>query len=122
MGVRAIKKHLHYIIFTILIFCLVLNHILNWQDIAVLDIKKLIPEHCFELTEVDLSKYPALREVLEEMGSKESVLYYTGKDEGYAIFDYLLERQVQVGTPSSHIPCVAQFKYKGEFYCFNLMT
>ena len=91
---------------------------------AVLVIEKLDqePEHYFVLTEDDLKKYPALRDALERLrGSKEKyILYEVPKQEGYAIFDYLSKRQKEVGNPSSF--CSAQFMFKGEFYCFYLMT
>ena len=93
---------------------------------AVLDIDRLDyePEHYFELTEEDLDKYPVLREALEEMKrqGKDTIFYKVPKDEDYAIFNYLSQKQREVGPTDTYYYYIACFKYEGVFYGFNLMT
>lgn len=73
-------------------------------ETSTLDIERLDkePENYFVLTEEDLEKYHALRKALEEMKKKQvkQILYDVPKEEGYAIFCYMLERQRQVWNPS----------------------
>jgi hypothetical protein len=73
----------------------------------------------FTLTEEDLKEFPSLKKALEEMKEKgmKRILYEVPREEGQAVCDYLITKQ---GGHAYYSPYVAQFKYKGEFYGFNL--
>ena len=80
------------------------------------------------LTEEDLKEFPALRKALEEMEEKgiKSTLYKVPREEGQVICDYLVTKQsgyllTKKGYPPPSSPYVAQFKYNGKFYGFNLV-
>ena len=91
----------------------------------VIDIERLYePEHYFELTEENLDKYPILRKALEGMKRQEeaTILYEVPKDEGYAIYSYLTQKQSELGPTDTYYPYIACFKYGGALYGFNLMT
>ncbi len=76
------------------------------------------PEHYSELCEEDLEKYPILKEALKEIeGGKTRVQYEVPRDVGQAIANYLIEKQ----DFACCSPYLAQFKYKGGFYGFNLV-
>ncbi|RZN41375.1 MAG: hypothetical protein EFT35_02255, partial [Methanophagales archaeon ANME-1-THS] len=68
-----------------------------------IDIERLYEPHYFELTEEDLDNYPLLRKALEGMKrqGEDSISYEVPNEEGYAIFDYLSQKQSEVGPPPS---------------------
>ncbi|RZN43451.1 MAG: hypothetical protein EFT35_01285 [Methanophagales archaeon ANME-1-THS] len=108
----------------VIVFCLVIVLLPRMYYTAVLDIDRLNfePDHYFELTEEDLDNYPVLRDALEEMKrqGEGSISYEVPNEEGYAIFDYLSQKQSEVGPPPSGY--VAYFTYEGALYGFNLVS
>lgn len=96
------------------------DYVSQLPETTVMRIDKLDykPELYSVLTEEEMEKFPALRKALEEMEEKglKSFDYEVPREEGQAVCDYLITKQG--GTCCS--PYVAQFKYKGEFYGFNL--
>ena len=98
-------------------------------ETAVIGIYKLDykPELYSVLTEEDLKEFPVLRKALEEMEEKRErrILYEVPREEGQVICDYLVTKQsgyllTKKGYPPPSSPYVAQFKYNGKFYGFNL--
>jgi hypothetical protein len=97
------------------------DYVSELPETTVMRIDKLEyePEIYSELTEEEIEKFPALKRVLEGMkkiGLK-SFDYEVPREDGQAICDYLIAKQ---DKPCCS-PYVAQFKYKGEFYGFNLV-
>jgi len=124
---EMIKKLLIVLSIVVIVCCLVVVLLPKMYYTAVLEIDRLDfePEYYFELTEKDLDNYPALRKALEEMKKKgeATILYEVPKDEGYAIYSYLSQKQEEIGPSIEYTyPYVAYFKYEGVFYGFNLMT
>lgn len=123
---KMIKKLLIALSIVVIVCCLVVVLLPRMNYTAVLDIDRLDfePEHYFELTEENLDKYPTLRKALEGMKrqGEATILYEVPKDEGYAIYSYLSQKQSEFGPTDTYYPYIACFKYEGAFYGFNLMT